>query len=230
MSFGFGSANPGLNVEVVCVGYEAGTLKVALLKRSADPYRGRLALPAVGLRLNERLSQGAARALKEKLDVSTQSLARIGIFDQPDRDPRERVISVAYLACVRIGMVTLPAGAEWVEAGAIAEGEVSRRFGFDHENIAQAGLRALARLSHEDLIPFQLLDARFSLTQVQRLYERIRGEGLDKRNFRRKLASYGILKDTGRLQNDVPHRAAKLYSLDARKVARLQASGEAFSL
>jgi 8-oxo-dGTP diphosphatase len=184
-------------------------LKILLVRRGEEPFKGSWALPGGFLRETETLDQCAARELEEETGVAGAHLEAFATFSDPKRDPRYRVITAAYFALVPATDHVLQSGSDADDAKWHSMARLPK-LAFDHRNIIRAGRQALiARLDREPLV-FALLPARFTLTQVQKVYEAVEGQPLDKRNFRRSILSRGWIGETGDLERG-RQRPAMLY-------------------
>ncbi len=203
---------PLLAVDVALFTFMAAELRVLLLQRRHPPHAGAWALPGGLVDEGEGLEQAARRELAEETGLTVGPLTQVHTFGDPDRDPRGRVISVAYLACVPADQAegTGP-GAEatalaWHPVAALPE------LAFDHSRIIAT---ALARL-RADIAQLpalaRLLPAAFTLSELQQALAAIQGQEVDKRNFRRKILGLGLLESTGRYRYG-DHRPAQLFRL-----------------
>lgn len=189
-------------------------LHVLLWHRPYAPFEGEWALPGTFSRPDETLDESARRALEAKTRLRGVWLEQLGTFDQPERgevpgrDPRARVVSVAYLALIEAGTLpeTEPDRVAWWPIE-----EPPEPLAFDHRRIlgaAVARLRAKARYAP---VAFQLLGEEFTLSELQEVYEAVLGEELDVRNFRRDLRDAGVIEETGRTRREGPGRPAMLH-------------------
>ncbi len=234
MAYTYKHPRPALSVDCVVFGLQKdtapnATLKVLLIRRQLDPYKGDWALPGGFVRTSESVDAAAARELREETGVENAFLEQLYTFGAPDRDPRERVVSVAYYALVNLQEHPLQAAtdatdAKWFELSAMP------RTGFDHDRILECAIARLRAKIRYEPVGFELLPATFTLSQLQRLYEQILERDLDKRNFRAKLLKMDLLIDTGEKETGVAHRAAKLYKFDAKKYRLLKHRGFSFDL
>ena len=215
---------PALTGDCVVFAVADEALQVLLIRRAQDPFGGRWALPGGFVEMDEDLEEAARRELAEETGVEELFLEQLYTFGRPDRDPRGRVVSVAYFALVTPDGRRLRPGsdaraAEWFAADELPE------LAFDHAAILATALERLRGKVRYAPLGFELLPRRFTLTELQRLYEIVLGRELDKRNFRRKMHAMGVLVDTGKLQRGRAHRAAKLYRFDTRRYQRLEREG-----
>ena len=215
---------PAVTVDCVVLGLDTADLKVLLIKRGLEPHRGAWALPGGFVLPDESLDAAARRELAEETGIAEVFLEQLYTFGAPDRDPRGRVITVAYyalakLADFRIAAATDAADAGWHPLGALPP------LAFDHAAIVETAVTRLRGKVRYAPIGFELLPPRFTLTQLQRLYEIILERPLDKRNFRKKILSLELVVETDEVQRGVRHRAARLYRFDRKKYERLTKQG-----
>jgi 8-oxo-dGTP diphosphatase len=203
-----------ITVDVVIFALRAGELQVLLVQRGVPPFEGRWALPGGFVRGDESLEAAARRELEEETGVRDVFLEQLYTFGDPRRDPRGRVVTVAYYALLTAEAAPLVAGtdagaARWVPA------RKHQPLAFDHEQILSYALERLANKLEYTTVGFQLLPKKFTLGQLQRVYEAVLGRQLDKRNFRRKMALLGFLKPLQEWVQDGPSRPAQLYRFSA---------------
>jgi 8-oxo-dGTP diphosphatase len=179
--------------------------------------------------MDETLEQAARRELEEETGLSQVYLEQLYTFGVVDRDPRERVVTVAYYALVRLCDHQVQASTDARNAAWFAVDDLPR-LAFDHDAIIDLALRRLQGKVRYQPIGFELLPPKFSLTRLQRLYEIILERDLDKRNFRKKVLSLDILEELDEVEQDVAHRAARLYRFDERKYRQLVKDGFNFEL
>lgn len=226
---------PSVAVDIAIVTVDDGALRALLLKRSSHPHRGRWALPGGFVGVDESLDDAAARLLSEKAGVRGVYLEQLFTFGEPKRDPRTRVISVAYYALVHpgaLGDLELDPASIQVAAldvpwqgeaggrvGAIDADDRPLRLAFDHADIlGMVALRLRGKLDYTN-IGFELLPRAFTLRQIQEVYETILGRRLNKDSFRRRVLASGRVVATGRREAGVDHRPAALFRF-SRKAAR----------
>ncbi len=231
MPFTYEYARPALTVDAVVFGLDAEDLKVLLIKRDLEPFAGRWALPGGFVRVGESLDDAVLRELKEETGLGKVFLEQLYTFGDPDRDPREHTVSVAYYALVklsdhRVQAATDARDARWYSAG----GGGVPKLAFDHAKILDAARERLRSKVRYQPIGFELLPEKFTLTQLQRLYEIILGRELDKRNFRKKVASLDVLREHAEFAQDGPHRPARLHSFDKKAYDRLVRTGFNFEV
>ena len=216
---------PRANLTVDCVVFgldvKEKDLKVMLIQRDIPPFEGKWALPGGFVRLNETLEETALRELKEETGIEKVFLEQLYTFGELKRDPRERIVTVAYFALVNLNEHQIQATTDARDAAWFSVNDLPA-LAFDHEKIVQAALARLEGKVRYEPIGFELLPKKFTLTQLQGLYEMVLGRALDKRNFRKKILGMGLLADLNEVQQDVTHRAAKLYQFDERKYRQLK--------
>jgi 8-oxo-dGTP diphosphatase len=229
MAFTYEYARPALTVDAVVFGLDEEDLKVLLIRRGVEPFAGRWALPGGFVHVDETLDQAVLRELREETGLAKVYLEQLYTFGETARDPRERVVSVAYYALVRLGDHQVQAATDAREAAWFAVDDLPP-LAFDHAAIVEMALRRLQGKVRYQPIGFELLPPKFSLTRLQRLYEIILERELDKRNFRKKVLSLGILEDLDEVEQDVAHRAARLYRFDQKAYQRMVRDGFNFEL
>ncbi|PPK88259.1 8-oxo-dGTP diphosphatase [Neolewinella xylanilytica] len=212
---------PSVTVDVVVFGYDGGqTLKLLLIQRGGEPFKGQWALPGGFVDMDEDLEVSALRELEEETGVKDIYVEQLYTFGQPGRDPRGRVISVAHYALVNLGNHPTNAASDATRADWFSLDELPE-LAFDHAGIidlATARLRAKVRYQP---IGFELLPEAFTLGELQRLYETVLGvPEFNKRNFRTRILKTGILEEVGKQEN-VAHRPALLYRFNEARYRKL---------
>ncbi|MBP5676662.1 MAG: NUDIX hydrolase [Bacteroidales bacterium] len=184
-----------VTTDCVIFAYEDRTLKVLLVRRGLEPYKGDWAFPGGFLKTSETAREGALRELKEETTLETSAIRELGVFSDVDRDPRERVITIAYYALIKPSEVV--GGDDAEEARWFPVSELPT-LAFDHRKIFEAAMERLRRDIHFEPVGFDLLDEEFTIPDLQRLYEIILGTKFDRRNFQRKVLASGILEEVPR--------------------------------
>ena len=220
---------PALTVDCVVFGLDEGELKVLLVQRDLEPFAGKWALPGGFVQMDEGLEDAARRELREETGISDVFLEQLYTFGDVNRDPRGRVVSVAYYALVNLAAHDVQSGTDARSAAWFAVSELPT-LAFDHGKIVAVALQRLKGKVRYEPIGFELLPQKFTLGQLQKLYETILERPLDKRNFRKKIVSMGVLVETDEIQQDVAHRAARLYRFDEQKYRRLKKKGFNFEI
>ncbi|HVF26629.1 MAG TPA: NUDIX domain-containing protein [Pyrinomonadaceae bacterium] len=222
---------PGLTVDCVIFGLDLDekSLKVMLVERDLEPFAGRWAIPGGFVRQGESLEEAAARELEEETGIRDVFLEQLYTFGAPRRDPRGWIVSVAYYALVSPDKYNVVAAtdarrAEWFAIDRLPP------LAFDHDEIMRVALgRVRGKLTYAP-IGFELLPRKFTVKQLQKLYEIVLGSSLDNRNFRKKIFGMDVLRELDEIQKGVPHRAARLYRFDERKYRQLTKQGLNFEL
>ncbi len=221
MPFTYEYPRPAVTVDCIIFGYKAGdALRVLLIQRSGQPFRGAWALPGGFVEMDEDLETAALRELEEETGVRDVFIEQLFTFGAPGRDPRGRVISVAYYALVNLSEHPVRAASDADEAEWFTIDNLPQ-LAFDHAMILEVALTRLQGKVRYQPIGFELLPEQFTLSELQQLYESILGvEALNKRNFRTRILKMGVLRETGK-QTNVAHRPATLYSFDRAAYDRM---------
>ena len=219
MSFTYAYPRPAVTVDCVVFGLDDADLKVLLIARDREPFAGRWALPGGFVDPDETLEQAALRELAEETGVSKVYLEQLYSFGDPGRDPRGRVVTVAYFALIAADQRPLAAGSDAAEAQFWQMSELPA-LAFDHEQILAYALERLRNKLEYTTVGFQLLPATFTLSELQRVYEAILGRALDKRNFRRKLGLLSILTPLNEYRAS-GRRPAQLFRFSQRQFDKL---------
>ena len=229
MSHTYDYARPALTTDCVVFGLDDEDLKVLLIQRDLSPFEGGWALPGGFVRVGESVDDSARRELEEETGLKKVYLEQLYTFGEPDRDPREHVVTVAYYALVNLLDHPPKADTDARNAAWFSLDDIPK-LAFDHRRILDAALDRLRGKLRYQPIGFSLLPEKFTISELQWLYERILEQKLDKRNFRKKLNKLGILEETEEIQQDVAHRAARLYRFDHKRYQALVKEGFHFEL
>ena len=230
MPYTYPYPKPAVTVDCVVFGYAGSSaLKVLLIQRKLSPFKGIWALPGGFVRMEESVDEAARRELREETGVEGVFLEQLYTFGAVGRDPRDRVISIAYYALIHLNSQILQAASDassaaWFELASVGD------IAFDHRQILDCAIERLQNKIRYEPIGFELMPNRFTLSQLQQLYEQVLGRLVDKRNFRRKLLKMNLLIDTQEKEQGVSHRAAKLYCFDKQRYEQLKQSGFNFEL
>ena len=229
MAFAYKYARPALTVDCVVFGLDEADLKVLLIQRDLEPFQGVWALPGGFVRVDEDLDAAARRELEEETGLHRVFLEQLYSFGAPGRDPRERVVTVAYYALVKLMDHRVQAATDARNAAWFPVDELPT-LAFDHAEIVATAMARLRGKVRYQPIGFELLPPKFTLSQLQHLYEVILERALDKRNFRKKVLSLGLLEELNEVEQDVAHRAARLYRFDERRYKKLLKQGVNFEI
>jgi ADP-ribose pyrophosphatase YjhB (NUDIX family) len=221
---------PGVTVDCVVFGLGDGDLQVLLIRRKLEPFAGRWALPGGFVHMDESLEEAARRELLEETGMTRVYLEQLYSFGDADRDPRDRIITVAYYALTKriehqVDAATDASGVAWFPVDQLPA------LAFDHRRIIGVALERLRGKVRWAPIGFELLPPKFTLSELQQLYEVILGERLDKRNFRKKIHSMGLLEETEEMRRFRGRgRPARLYRFDRKRYLELTRQGFSFDL
>ena len=204
--------HPAVTTDVVIFSVRDQQLKLLLIKRGGAPFKGKWALPGGFVELDESLEEGARRELEEETGLAGVFLEQLYTFGQPGRDPRERVITVAYYALIPSDQVSLCAATDAEAVGWFSMDELPG-LAFDHQTIVDMAHERLAAKLDYSTLAFQFMASEFTLSDLQLVYEIILQESIDKRNFRKWVLAMERIEETGEVKRDGPHRPAKLYRL-----------------
>ncbi|MGC1244428.1 MAG: NUDIX domain-containing protein [Chryseosolibacter sp.] len=218
-----------LSIDCLIFGFRHGELDVLLIKHAEGISKGKWALPGGWIRYNEGIDQAAARLLTSLTGVSNIFLEQLGAFGEVDRYPGKRVITIAYYALINADNYALSAGftasdAQWFKIHDLP------RLPYDHNKILKTGFQHLQHTVRHEPIGFNLLPKKFTLHDIQKLYEAILETEMDKPNFRRKLLNMNLLVPCDEKQRDVSHRAANFYRFDKKIYKQLKESGFTFEV
>src|SRR2546421_3195261 len=211
---------PLVTVDVVMMSLRQRDLQVLLVKRRSWPYECMSAIAGGFVNMNESLEEAAKRELQEETGVQDVYLEQLYTFGDPGRDPRTRVITVVYFALLDAERLYVRAADDAATVGWFSVYHLPS-LAFDHAKILQYALDRLRGKLDYTTIAFNLLPEQFTLRELQRVYEIILHRKLDKRNFRKKILSTGILEDTGAKKMEGTHRPARLYRFNPAVEAKL---------
>jgi 8-oxo-dGTP diphosphatase len=212
MKYCYQYPHPAVTTDVVIFTIRDQQLKVLLVKRKGAPFKGKWALPGGFVGIDEDLEHSAKRELEEETGVRAVYLEQLYTFGAPRRDPRERIITVAYFALIPSQKLELKAATDAEAVDWFTLGELPK-LAFDHQDILDmAHQRLVAKLDYST-IAFQFMAKEFTLSELQAVYEIILQQALDKRNFRKWVLALENIEETGNELRDGPHRPAKLYRL-----------------
>ena len=214
--------HPAVTTDCVIFGFDGERLQVLLVERGIEPYKGRWAFPGGFLKMDETAEEGALRELREETGLERAYIQQFHTFSDPHRDPRERVITIAYYALVKIQEVhggDDAASARWFPLSEIPS------LAFDHDYILRMATQRLREEIHFQPVGFELLPEKFTLKELQALYEAILGISFDRRNFAKKMLHLEILTEQDETIWPTPKREAKLYRFNPDKYEELKQKG-----
>lgn len=215
-----GYEKPGVTVDLVIFTVNKDALRVMLVKRAEEPFSGDWSLPGGFLKTGESLEDAAWRVLREKTGVKEVYLEQLYTFGKPDRDPRSRVVTVAYFALIPWQNLVTPESHKVTD---VTWQSIDRlpKLAFDHKEIINYAVQRLRAKAGYSNIVYGLLPEQFRLSDLQKMYEIILDKKLDKRNFRKRMLAAGLLQETGRKDVAGAHRPAMLYQFKKMEIAFL---------
>ena len=202
--------HPAVTADIVIFTIRERRLKLLLIRRAGEPYRGKWALPGGFVNIDEGLDEAARRELAEETGVTGVYLEQLYTFGRPGRDPRERVITVAYYALIPSEKLRLRAASDAEAVGWFAMDELPE-LAFDHDEIVDMAHRRLAAKLDYSTIALAFLPEQFTLSELQEVYETILREKMDKRNFRKWVLGLGEIVETDEERRGGVHRPARLF-------------------
>lgn len=230
MSYTYKYPHPAVTTDCVIFSFDGTDLKVLLIERGNEPYKGYWAFPGGFLNMDENAEQGALRELQEETGLIPNYIEQFHTFTKVDRDPRERVVSIAYLALIK--PTDVKGGDDASDAKWFSLKELPP-LAFDHEYIFRVAQQALRERIYFESIGFDLLGDYFTIPEVQRLYEAILNIQFDRRNFQKKLLLMDILEEVedwesteeNENQTVTRGRKAKKYRFNRKKYEKMKESG-----
>lgn len=222
-------SRPAVTVDCIVFGLDHNSLKVLLIRRKLAPFRGKWAIPGGFVHIDESIEDAAQRELNEETGLEKVFLEQLFTFGAVDRDPRERVITVAWYGLVRMSDHRVIAATDACDAAWFGLDDCPN-LAFDHDQILNVAHQRLQSKVRYQPIGFELLPKKFTLTQLQTLYEIILNRTLDKRNFRKKIRNLNILHELDEVEKDVAHRAARLYQFNPTRYRQMTRQGVNFEI
>ncbi len=229
MTFSYEFPRAALTVDCVVFALDESDLKVMLIQRDISPFEGKWALPGGFVRIEETVEDAARRELQEETGLEKVFLEQLYTFGDIDRDPRERVVTVAWYALVRLSDHRVKAATDARAAAWFGMDDLPQ-LAFDHDRILELAYQRLQNKVRYQPIGFELLPQKFTLTQLQHLYEIILDRTLDKRNFRKKILGMNVLQELDEVETDVAHRAARLYRFNKQRYREMVKQGVNFEI
>jgi len=203
-----------VSVDCIIFGFDEGKLKVLIGRRQMDPGRGEWSLYGGFVAADESINDAASRTVSELTGLNNLYMRQVGAFGSIDRDPGERVISIAYYALINVRdydeRLRLDHGVEWINV------EELPQLYSDHNEMVRKALKLMRQKLRTEPVGFRLLPDLFTLTQLQKLYEAVNGEELDKRNFRKRVKDMDFIEKTELIDKTGSKRGAYLYRFNRR--------------
>ncbi|HZS05875.1 MAG TPA: NUDIX domain-containing protein [Blastocatellia bacterium] len=206
---------PSVTVDLVIFTIAEDDLRVLLIRRKQEPFKDRWALPGGFVEIDESLERAAARELEEEVGVKDVYLEQLYTFGDPGRDPRGRVISVAYFALIDAEQQSIVAADDAADAAWHSVFHPPR-LAFDHSKVLEYAVWRLRNKLEWTTVGYELLPKKFTLSELQRVYEIILQRPVDKRNFRKKILAQGRIRELQETRTDGAHRPARLYTFVKR--------------
>ena len=220
MTYTYQYPHPAVTTDIVIFTVRLQKLEVLLIRRKLDPFRDCWAIPGGFLDLDEDLDACAARELEEETGIRNVYLEQLYTFGKVGRDPRERVISVAYYALAPMDDQNIQAGDDAAETRWFDVDELPK-LAFDHRDILNVARQRLTDKMEYSSVGLQLMPDEFTLTRLQQVYETASGQPRDKRNFRKWILGLDLVEETGNKLSEGAYRPAKLYRVKDRSKIRI---------
>ncbi|MFA6769870.1 MAG: NUDIX domain-containing protein [Bacteroidales bacterium] len=241
-SYSYKYPRPAVSTDCVIFGFDGKEINVLLVERGSDPFKGSLALPGGFLEPKETLEECAKRELFEETAIEGINLRQYGVFSDVERDPRTRVISVLFYGLLGPSAMESPyiksgsdvVGLQWMHLDLAMS---NKNIAFDHREAIVKAKEALSLSLNIEPVAFELLDERFTIKQLQAIYERLLNIKFDRANFHKKMVgdpaavakeratgrkkNRGVITDTGEVMKDTKHKPAKFYTFDHEKYNKL---------
>ena len=214
--------HPSVTTDCVIFSFDGTKLRVLLVQRGIEPFKGFWAFPGGFVKMEESAEEGALRELQEETGLRGAYIKQFHTFSAPNRDPRERVITIAYYALVKLQEVKGAddaADARWYALDEVPS------LAFDHDLILRTALKELRKQIHFEPIGFELLPEKFTIKELQNLYEAILDVNFDRRNFYNKMKRLGLLVQLDETVMPTPKKEAYLFKFNAAKYEELKQKG-----
>ena len=208
--FNYEYPHPAVTVDIIIFSIRDEELKLLLIRRALEPFKGEWALPGGFIHMDEDLETAARRELEEETGVKNVFLEQLYTYGKPNRDPRERIITVAYFALIPSDKIRIQAATDAEAVGWFGINELPV-LAFDHVEIVDSAHKRLVGKLDYSTIAFQFMNEQFTLSELQKVYEIILQDEIDKRNFRKWALALDQIEETGEKYRKGTHRPAKLY-------------------
>lgn len=211
--FSYKYPHPAVTVDCVLFGFDGKSLRILLIERGIEPFKGSWALPGGFVRMDETVEEAAMRELYEETNVTGVYMSQLSVFSKVDRDPRERVITVAFYALVKPSDHDVIGGDDAASAKWFSLDDYPPLV-FDHEQIVRAAFSQLQRNFRAGNIGLELFEDKFSISQLYTLHSLVTLKDIDRRNFYKKMTSIEYIEPTREKMSDTPHKPSQLFYLD----------------
>ncbi len=218
-----------LSVDAVVFGYEEGSISVLLIKRKYDPFKGQWAIPGGFVINNESLEEAVERELFEETGIKINYLEQLYTFGKPDRDPRGRVVSIAYFGLVRPNAFKIYASTDAEQVQWFNINDLPK-LSFDHKEILKTAIERLQGKITYEPIGFELLDKKFPFSDLEKLYTTLLGREIDRRNFRKKIVGLNVLDELDEKVSKGSGRPANLFRFNKKRYFQLKKEGIIFEI
>jgi 8-oxo-dGTP diphosphatase len=205
--------HPAVTADCVIFGFDGKSLRILLIERGVEPFKGSWALPGGFVRIDETVEEAAIRELQEETNVKGVYMSQLGVFSKVDRDPRERVITVAFYALVKPTDHDVIGGDDAASAQWFSLDDYPIPV-FDHEQIIKAAYAQLQRNFRAGNVGLEMFEDKFSISQLYLLHSLVTQKDIDRRNFYKKMTSYDYIEPTNEKMSDTPHKPSQLFSID----------------
>jgi len=229
MPYTYEYPHPAVTVDIIIFALHEEELKVLLIQRKRDPFKEHWAIPGGFVEINEGLEEAARRELYEETGVEKVFLEQLYTFGEPKRDPRERIISVAYYSLVRLDQHNVRADSDALNAAWFSVYDLPH-LAFDHDKILDMAIRRLQGKVMYAPVIFEMLPPIFEIHELQRVYEIILRQKFDAASFRRRILGTGILTPVDPRHGGDGMRKKSLYRFDPEKYARMTQKGFTFEI
>lgn len=222
MAYTYKYPKPAVTVDCVIFGYEKNSLKLLLIKRALEPFKGKWALPGGFVKMDETLDEAAQRELTEETGLQQVYMEQMFTFGAIDRDPRDRVISIAYLALVNLSDAAQVKGDTDAEEAAWYDVNELPKLAFDHQEIVKLALERLrGKITYQPIV-FELLPKKFVFSDLENIYATILQMDINRRNFRTKMMATGLIEELNEYMTNVSFRPPKLYRYNRKKYEKMK--------
>lgn len=218
-----------LSVDAVVFGYEEGNISVLLIKRKYEPFKGEWAIPGGFVGNEESLEEAVERELHEETGIKINYLEQLYTFGKPNRDPRSRVVSVAYFGLVRPNAFKIFASTDAEQVQWFNINELPK-LSFDHKEILKVAIERLQGKITYEPIGFELLDKKFPFSDLEKLYTTLLGRDIDRRNFRKKMVGLNVLDELDEKVSKGSGRPANLFQFNPKRYFQLKKEGIIFEI